>query len=59
MININAEKGNSVCIVDGSVFKSKMCDVPNSLLAKAWNLVSFIWLILVNCSVDVQSCSKV
>ena len=27
MINLNAEKDNNIFTVDGSVFKSKICDV--------------------------------
>ena len=62
MINLNAEKGNSVFTVNGSVFKSKICDVSNSPLAKA-NCLEFSWVSLHmvdlnNCSVEVQSCCK-
>ena len=45
MINLNAEKDNKVFTLDGSVFKSKICDAPSFPLAKG-NCLELSWVSL-------------
>ena len=45
MINLNAEKDNRVFTVDGTVFKSKICDDPSFPFANT-NFLEFSWVSL-------------